>query len=44
MDTLKVNCPNDIKQTPDIIIYIYSKASFSGEQKIGYIRVPAREC
>jgi hypothetical protein len=39
-----VNYPIDLKQAPDIIINVYSEKTFSGEFRLGYIRIPAKEC
>jgi hypothetical protein len=48
MNKLDVIFPTDLKQTPDIIINIYIQKSslFSGDQKerLGYIRMPAKDC
>lgn len=44
MEALPVNLPNDHSQTADIIINVYSDKTFSGEYRLGYLRIPAREC
>lgn len=44
MKPLSINFPLDIKQTPDIIINIYSDKTFTGEYRLGYIRIPAKDC
>ena len=40
---VSVNFPNDINQTPDIIINVYSKKTFSGEYRLGYTRISAKD-
>jgi hypothetical protein len=44
MKALPVSLPNEISQTPDIIINVYTEKTFSGEFRLGYIRIPVREC
>ena len=39
-----MNFLTDIKQTPDIIINVYSEKTFTGEYRLGYLRIPARDC
>lgn len=41
---LQVNYPQDLSQTPDIIINVYIEKTFTGDHRIGYIRIPAQEC
>jgi hypothetical protein len=44
MEALNMNLPTDPHQTPDIIINVFSEKIFSGEYRLGYIRIPAIEC
>lgn len=41
---MQVNFPTDLKQVPDIIINVYSEKTFSGAYRLGYIRIPAKDC
>ena len=43
MKELLVSLPADRSQIPDIFVNVYSSKTFSGEYRLGYIRVPARE-
>ena len=42
--TMSVDFPQDLKQVPDIIINVYSEKTFTGEYRLGYIRVPVKDC
>ena len=44
MKDLQVSLPSESNQIPDLIINVYSQKTFSGEYRLGYIRIPAREC
>lgn len=44
MEPLIANIPLDVAQIPDIIINVYSDKTFSGEYRVGYLRIPAKDC
>ena len=44
MKPMNVSYPVDVRQVPDIIVNVYINKTFGGEYRIGYIRIPVREC
>jgi hypothetical protein len=44
LKALRVNFPKDLKQNPDIIINIYYDSTFTKDYRVGYIRIPAKNC
>ena len=44
MKSLRVNYPQDLKQVPDIIINVYTESTFSGDYRLGYVRIEAQDC